>query len=99
MITLNVQSAPSAAITARNVTLGVVLACVGPRPRDPALGEQEKRGAPHLQLRPHKQPKSRRPDVLCVAHPHRPQKGEASRLPSHSKALAPGAPGACGFYM
>ena len=42
----------------------------GPTPTRPcSVGEQGQSGAPHLQLRPHKQPRPRRPDLLRLAHP------------------------------
>src|SRR5215207_2529182 len=59
---------PSAPITARKNISGVVPVCVGPRPRDTPVDEQGL--GTHLQLRPHKQPRSRIPDVFCVAHPN-----------------------------
>ena len=61
---------------ARKVSFGVVLTCVGPRPRDHHVGEQEQGVQAHLQLRPHKQPGPNLPALLRLAHPRRTHGGE-----------------------
>src|SRR5215203_660169 len=73
---------------ARNAKPGVVLTCVGPRPRDTAVGEQGRQISIYLQLPPHKQQRSRRPALLRLAHPFSSKEGEAPRIPSNPETPA-----------
>jgi len=92
------STSPPSFIAARSITLAVVPTGFHPRPRNPPVGEQEQGRAPHLQLRPHKQPQPHLPDLLRLAHPRRAHEGKVPRSSPHPEAFAPPPPRRAGRY-